>query len=47
VEPDQYLPKAVHGCLVTCRICDQHKPVVDRCTEWVEAQERAKAQAQA
>jgi S1-C subfamily serine protease len=47
VEPNQHLPGAVHGCLVACRICDQRKGVVDRCTEWEEAQERAKAQAQA
>jgi hypothetical protein len=37
VELDQHLPRAVHGCLVSCRICDQHKSVVDRCTEWEEA----------
>jgi hypothetical protein len=47
VEPDQHLPRAAHVCLVICKICDQHKPVVDRCTEWVEAQERAEAQIQA
>jgi hypothetical protein len=47
VELDQHLPRAAHGCLVTCRIYDQHKPVVDRSSEWVEAQERAKAQVQA
>jgi hypothetical protein len=38
VELDQHLPRAVHGCLVACRICDQHKSVVDRCTECEEAQ---------
>jgi hypothetical protein len=32
---------------VTCRICDQHKSVGDRCTEWEEPQEQAKVQAQA
>lgn len=48
VEPNQHLPRTVHGCLVAaCMICDQHKGVVDRCTEWEEAQERAKVQAQA
>jgi hypothetical protein len=46
VEPDQHLPGTDHGCLVTCKICDEHKPVVDRCTEWVEAQKRAQAQAE-
>jgi hypothetical protein len=47
VKPNQHLPRAVHGCLITCRICDQHKPVVDRCTEWEEAQKRARARGQA
>jgi hypothetical protein len=30
---------AGYGCLVPCKICDQHKPVGDRFAEWDEARE--------
>jgi hypothetical protein len=36
VELDWHLPNVVHGSLVPCRICDQHKALRDRWAEWDE-----------
>ncbi|GAQ87149.1 hypothetical protein KFL_003340130 [Klebsormidium nitens] len=35
---EEHLPHLVNGCLTRCRICDQHKPLAERVSQWESSQ---------
>jgi hypothetical protein len=43
VDPAHHMPEAGHGCLIACKICDNHKPLSARKAEWQESLEEIMA----